>query len=184
MSQTAAVSLLGTTFAEGPRPPPVADAEFRSLMRVFPAAVCVITANTSNGLPAGFTANSVTSVSTEPPSLLICAHRNNFTLSAIRDTGVFAINLLNDTAEDLARRFATRSMDKFASVGFGRTLLGAPVLSRCAAYAECVLAQSMDVSDHVVLIGTVVSSWRSDNAEGLYSHRGLFKSTRQAALST
>jgi flavin reductase (DIM6/NTAB) family NADH-FMN oxidoreductase RutF len=79
----------------------------------------VVTARGANGLPNGLTANAITSVSLDPPLVLVCVNVGADTHAAIEGSGRFAINVLPAEAESLARRFADHGrLDKFQGVGW------------------------------------------------------------------
>src|SRR5438552_15036960 len=103
-----------------PEPPLTMDASidsarFRTILGHFATGVTVVTGHGAEG-PAGMAANSFTSVSLDPPLVLVCMARTSSTWPAIRDSGHFAVNILGEHQEETARRFGARSGDRFEGV--------------------------------------------------------------------
>lgn len=130
---------------------------FRKVMSSFPTGLTIITSCDLEGNPVGFTANAVTSVSMDPPMLLVCLSHNLFTLNVIERTKVFAVNFLESRQEDLAQRFASRCTDKFAELSYKTSELGVPLLDRTLAYAECEVFDLINAGDHTIALGLMVN---------------------------
>src|SRR5215470_4963686 len=92
-------------------------ADLRRVMGCFTTGVTVITTRDQSGRPYGLTANAVTSLSLEPPLLLICVDRKAETFPHFFDSKIFVLNILAEHQEEISRRFATTGGDKFAGVG-------------------------------------------------------------------
>ncbi|MEV7088433.1 flavin reductase family protein [Streptomyces sp. NPDC093085] len=134
----------------------VAPDTFRAFFGSIPTAVAVVTTVGGDGKPRGFTCNAFSAISPDPPLLLVCADRNSRTLPALLRRRAFAVHLLADDGEPLARVFAGRSPDKFAGVEWlpGEAAHGVPILGRgVLAHAECSLLRSVPAGDHRLLIG-------------------------------
>ncbi len=131
--------------------------EFFAIMSAFPTGVAVVTTLDLQGRPRGLTAQSVASVSAEPPLLLVCIDRASRTLPALRARGQFVVNFLRADRDALCALFASKAEDKFADVVWRAAASGMPVLhEESLAYAECRTEQEIEAGDHVVLIGLVV----------------------------
>src|SRR5947209_2294350 len=85
----------------------VTDATFRALMSGYPGGVVIVTAVGADGVPMGLTCSSMSSVSIAPPLLLICIANYSRTLSALRATDVFAVNMLHEGGRRAAQAFAS-----------------------------------------------------------------------------
>jgi len=108
--------------------------------------------------PVGLTVSAVTSVSAEPPILAICLDRRSRTLPVIERAGRFAVNFLRGDRAALAERFAAPAADRFAGVRWTAGAVGVPILVDDAlAFAECRVAGTIAVGDHVVVLGRVVA---------------------------
>jgi flavin reductase (NADH) len=129
---------------------------FVEIMASYPAGVAVVTTLEANGTPRGLTTTAVSSVSAEPPLLLVCVDLTSRTLPALRAGGRFVVNFLREGRSELARTFASKSEEKFAGVRWGPSPSGMPVLLDDAlAWAECVTVQELEPGDHVILLGQV-----------------------------
>jgi fluoroacetyl-CoA thioesterase len=130
---------------------------FFAIMRAFPTGVAVVTTLDEEGGPRGLTAQSVASVSAEPPLLLVCIDRASRTLPALRGSGRFVVNFLRAERDALCTLFASKAEDKFAGVAWRAGASGMPVLYEdSVAHAECVTERELEAGDHVVLIGLAV----------------------------
>ncbi len=133
--------------------------EFKTLMSGFPAGVTVVTVAAADGLLYGMTCTAVSSVSADPPTLLVCIQRSSRTLAALTGTRSFALNLLDEQAKHVAELFATRRPDCFEQVPWSaHPGSGGPHLDRDAhTIADCRVAGSVEIADHVVVFGEVYS---------------------------
>lgn len=136
-------------------------AVLRSVLGRFATGVTVITAGLET--PCGMTANSFTSVSIEPPLILVCVNRNATMYKAVLKTGCFAVSILSACQENVARYFADRSRPRGAAE-FGAVdwspgpSTGAPILHGALAWVDCALATSYDGGDHEIFLGSVLAS--------------------------
>lgn len=130
--------------------------EFRTLCGLWPTGVSVVTTRNGAGKAYGVTMNSVTSVSLEPPLLLICLTNASDTLAAMRESGIFCISVLTSAQEDLSKRFAHRRSDKFDGVAVHDGRLGAPVLDGALAALECRVEEVYPGGDHKIVVGELV----------------------------
>jgi flavin reductase (DIM6/NTAB) family NADH-FMN oxidoreductase RutF len=133
-------------------------ATFFSIMSAFPTGVAVVTCVDEGGAPRGLTTNAVTSVSADPPLLLVCVDRTSRTLPALLRTRRFAVNVVATGRDDVATVFASKAEDKFAGVAWAAGETGAPLLVEDAlAWAECEIDQEIEAGDHRILVGRVVA---------------------------
>jgi flavin reductase (NADH)/flavin reductase len=147
---------------------------FRTGMRRLAGHVCLITTANPSGVRAGLTATAVCSVSAEPPTLLICINRRNSSHTAIREAGVFAVNVLALEDQALADRFATKleGEERFRE-GLWTTLdTGSPILESALVSFDCRIAQAVEVGTHGILFGEIHAvRVRHENAKPLlYAH--------------
>ena len=94
--------------------------EFRTALRSFAAGVTVVTTRDREGRPSGLTASAFTSVSLDPPLVLICVDHAATAHPDFRERGWFAVNILRREQEGLSRRFAASGGDKFQGRGLPR----------------------------------------------------------------
>lgn len=146
-------------------------AEFRRILGHLPTGVTVVTA--SDGEPCGLTASAVTSVSLDPPLVLVCVGRHTDTHACIERTRAFAVNVLRERAEGLSRRFAEHEpARKFVGVAYRSESTGSPILERALAWIDCRLWASYDGGDHSIFVGEVVAGDADQGAPLLYFRGG------------
>lgn len=127
----------------------------RNAFGSFMTGVTVVTARTSNGAPLGFTANSFSSVSLEPPLLLVCPGKFLSSFGSFRTCKHFAVNVLAEGQEEVSNTFASFNGDRFARVGHSADLHGIPVIDGAIARFSCTTHQAIEAGDHCILIGEV-----------------------------
>jgi flavin reductase (DIM6/NTAB) family NADH-FMN oxidoreductase RutF len=151
----------------------VTAAEYRELMTAFPTGVAVVTGLDGRGTPHGMTCTSLTSVTVDPPALLVCLNVRSGTLVAVRETGHFGVNLLHRHARRAARVFASAEPHRFGVVPWRATVAtGVPWLTEDAfALAECRVSGSFTAGDHEVVVGEVVAACRRYEVPLLYGMR-------------
>lgn len=160
--------------------------ELRTAFGTFMTGVTVVTTRQADGAPRGFTANSFTSVSLDPPLLLVCVAKSASSLDAFQFADGFAVNVLAETQKDVANLFASKTADRFATVAWRDGPGGRPILDGGAAWFDCATHQRIDAGDHVILMGRVVGFDYSDlnglgYARGGYFSLGLEHSALTAA---
>jgi flavin reductase (DIM6/NTAB) family NADH-FMN oxidoreductase RutF len=146
--------------------------EFRNVIGHFATGVTVITAM-QDGHPFGTTASAVTSLSLDPPMMLVCLDRESQTGRAVADVGRFAVNILGEGQADLARRFATKAPDKFDGVATREGEYGEPLLADALATLECRVVEQTTGGTHVVFFGEVENGSARAGAPLAY-YRGQF----------
>jgi len=127
----------------------------RKAFGTFVTGVTVLTTVDADGQPRGMTANSFTSVSLDPPLLLVCVGKSASSYSAFSSADSFAVNFLHEDQTALSGVFASKSPDKFASASHNVVHTGAPVLNDCLTWFDCTVHQRVDAGDHLILIGAV-----------------------------
>jgi 3-hydroxy-9,10-secoandrosta-1,3,5(10)-triene-9,17-dione monooxygenase reductase component len=145
---------------------------YREVIGRFTTGVCVVTCEGPSG-PAGLTTNAVSSVSLEPLLLLVCFDNGSRTLPVVRESRRFAVNVLREGQEDLARVFASKRVarEKFDSVTH-TVAHGVPVLDGALAWLACDLRELVPAGDHTIGIGTVTHMDDSPNGRPLVWYAG------------
>lgn len=128
-------------------------AALREFAGHFPTGVTVVTACDGNGQSHGMTVSSVTSVSLDPPLLLVCLANTSKTFHALEQSGVFCIHVLADHQSAIATTFSRKGNDKFRDVSHRHTTLGAPLIEEALASAECRVTKTVPGGDHTIVIG-------------------------------
>jgi flavin reductase (DIM6/NTAB) family NADH-FMN oxidoreductase RutF len=148
---------------------PIAPSEFRQVCGKFATGITVLTARDAAGTPHGMTANAFTSVSLEPPLVLVCVDLRAHILRHLRVGGAFAVNVLREHQVSLSVRFAQSVEDRFETVEWKpgeRT--GAPILAAALASIECVGVRLVEAGDHSIVIGEVLSGWCEEGKPLVY----------------
>lgn len=146
---------------------------YRSVLGRFPSGVAVVTTVDDDGA-AGFTCQSFSALSLNPPLVLIAPARTSNTWPRIKEAGHFCVNVLSAHQRELSMRFASKDADKFAGLAWRPGVLGAPLLSGVVAHIECRLDHVFDGGDHILVTGRVLAL---DDVEGepLVFHGGQFR---------
>jgi len=131
--------------------------DFKEAMGSFPSGVVIATTLDEAGRPWGFTASAFSSVSLKPPLVLLCLAKSADCYSSFAAACVFAVNILRQEDEALARLFATRGADKFASDEFRPGDHGLPVMRNAVASLVCRRYADYDGGDHRIIVGQVES---------------------------
>ena len=149
----------------------VDSSRFRQLLGRFATGVTVITAEDAEGNPAGMTANTLASVSLNPPLVSVCIDHAADMHRTLAQAASFTVNILSAEQENVSRRFAEQGSRKFEGIGFSRTDRGAIVLDGVLAHIECDKVAEHPAGDHSIFIGRVVGG-RSREGEPLLYYRG------------
>ncbi len=134
----------------------VSPAELREAMGHFATGVTVITSIDESGQPVGTTANAVTSLSLDPPLVLVCFDLASATLRAIRSHGAFVVNVLGHRQRHLSVNFARRGLAAaWEGVRHRRGPTGSPRIEGVIAVVECTVEHSLPGGDHEIIVGRV-----------------------------
>jgi flavin reductase (DIM6/NTAB) family NADH-FMN oxidoreductase RutF len=161
----------------------ISAAEFRQAMGHLPTGVTIVTSVGADGTPVGTTANAVTSLSLDPPLVLVCFDLGSLTLHAIRDHGAFVVNVLAEPQRDLSANFARRG---FAAAWDGVRhrpgLTGSPRLHGVLAALDCTVESRLPGGDHEIVVGRVRAVDTAGNGDmPLVYWRGTYASLDGAA---
>ncbi|MEZ0167810.1 flavin reductase [Microvirga sp. TS319] len=146
---------------------------FRQALGAFPTGVTIVSTLQEDGQPRGFTANSFTSVSLDPPLVLVCIGKTASSYPVFSEAPHFSVTVLAESQKDVSSLFASKSPDKFSSASWQRGPAGSPVIEGAAAWFDCRRHQVVDAGDHIILIGEVVGFSHS-NASPLGYCRGAY----------
>ena len=153
---------------------PLSSREFRRACGHFLTGVTIVTARAADGAPAGLTVNSFTSVSLEPPLVLVCVDRRSATYPAFVQGSHYAVHVLRHDQRELSTRFATPRTDRFAGLVWRPGLGGAPLLREFTALFECVALTAQDAGDHGLFVGRVERVEIRDSDSPLAFYRGAY----------
>ncbi len=161
----------------------VTAAELRHAMGHFATGVTVITSVGADGRPTGTTANAVSSLSLDPPLVLVCFDQASQTLEAVRAHGAFAVNVLAAPQQELSANFARRGLAAvWDGVRHRPGLTGSPRLHGVLATLECTVEHQLPGGDHEIVVGRVRDVETGDaEAAPLLFWRGRYASLGSAA---
>lgn len=145
---------------------------YRDVIGRFLSGVTVIT-TTNGGVDFGTTASAVSSLSMDPPMLLVCLNKTSETQAAVLASGVFGVNILGEDQGQLAYRFAKKGAQKFDGVSVRRGEGGLPLLHDALAHIECRVTETVTGGTHTVFLGEVVQAAGRDGPPLTY-FRGRF----------
>lgn len=147
----------------------------RDALGSFATGVTVVTCFDESGEPFGLTANSFTSVSLDPPLLLVNVHRDAQCAAALTGAEHFAVNVLQTRQQPASIRFSTRDHDRFGPNDWSPGELGAPVLQESLAVFECRRHAVHAGGDHHILIGEVIKASFDPSLDPLLYFRGKYR---------
>ena len=165
--------MTGTT-----NPATAGAADFRRAMGRFATGVTVVTSVDAAGQPVGTTANAVSSLSLDPPLVLVCFDRSSQTLAAVRGHGAFAVNVLAAPQRNLSANFARRGLAAaWDEVQHRPGPTGSPRLAGVLAALECTVEHYLPGGDHEIVVGRVRDvETTGDDAAPLVFWRGGYAS--------
>ena len=136
---------------------PLTDQTLRKMRGLFASGVTVVT-TVHEGQLRGVTVSAFSSLSLNPPLVLICLANESESREWIAESGVFAVNILGDEQEFLSERFAARAPivnTRFEGVPYHTAITGSPLLAESPAWYDCRVAAVHDGGDHTIFIGLV-----------------------------
>jgi flavin reductase (DIM6/NTAB) family NADH-FMN oxidoreductase RutF len=152
-------------------------ADFRHVLGHFATGVTVVTTSDGDGRPTGLTASAFTSVSLEPPLILVCVDHKSQTYPSLLECGRFAVNVLSTDQEHVSRRFASTRLDKFDTVPHRISELGLPLIEGALASLECTTVSTHVEGDHTIFVGRVECASAGTGTPLLY-YRGHYDTLR------
>ena len=161
---------------------PVSSADFRGAMRHLTGGVSVITAGRGRDV-SGMTVTSVTSLSVEPPTLLVSINKDASSFPLIRRYGAFGVNILNADQLDVAERFAgkggLKGADRFAGSQWVTSVSGVPLLVGALSAVDCEVEEIIERHSHGIVIGRVRDIRNSPRTAALAYWHGQYLAVDQ-----
>lgn len=146
---------------------PVDDSAFRAALGRFASGVTIVT-TVHDGVDHAMTASAFTSVSLDPPLVLVCSHRTSRFHEAVLESGAWGVSILSDDGRAASSWFADRGRpleDQLQGFGHHRGGLGVALLDDSLAWLECRTTAVHDGGDHTILVGSVVGAAVSEAAD-------------------
>jgi len=158
---------------------PVNPDDFRAALSRFPSGITVVTSRGAAGDLHGITVSAFSSVSLDPPLILVCIERTTGSHTAIKESGVFVVNILAAGQDEMSDRFSLPFSDKFNGIDYRNGIGGVPVLNDALVTLECRLENAFAGGDHSIFVGLVDETSIRDGEPLVYFHgnyRGLLES--------
>lgn len=161
------------------------SATFRQVLGRFASGVTVVTVRKADGSAHGMTASAFSSVSLEPPLVLVCIAKKALTHNLVQETGKFAINILAADQQPVSDHFAGRrpeGVQPFDGIPYRAEVTGAPIIEGALAYTDCTLYAAHDAGDHTIFVGKVERAGVQDlEAKPLLYWAGGYRALAQEA---
>jgi flavin reductase (DIM6/NTAB) family NADH-FMN oxidoreductase RutF len=141
---------------------------FRKAAGRFATGITIATVVDSDGVPHGLTVNSFTSVSLQPPLVLVCIAHAAVTVECFRTAKYFGINILASDQRELSDHFARKGHDRFATIEWTPGQTGVPLLPGVLALMECEVYSTVRAGDHDIFLGEVMRIEVEDRRPLLY----------------
>ena len=147
----------------------------RDAMGCFATGITIITSRDAAGKPIGLTANSFTSLSLDPPLLLVCVANSAGSAPVLREADHFAVNLLQVSQQATSNRFAGKGEDRFAATAWTPGETGMPLIDGALGAFECKRHAVHEGGDHFILVGEVVRAQFEPRRDPLLYFRGKYR---------
>ncbi len=133
----------------------ITNDEFKAVLGRFASGVTVVTTKDADGKFHGLTVSAFSSVSMNPPLVLVCIHKNTGSYQSFVECKAFVVNILAESQKPLSNHFASHADDKFSDLKYELSDDGLPILADCLANMECKLKHSYDGGDHTIFVGEI-----------------------------
>jgi flavin reductase (DIM6/NTAB) family NADH-FMN oxidoreductase RutF len=147
--------------------------DLRKVYGCFPSGVTAVCAEI-DGVPVGMAASSFTSVSLDPPLILVCADNGSSTWARLRGAARLGVSILSAEQAVACRQLASRDGDRFASLAWTSTPDGALFVEGASAWLDCALVQEVPAGDHHIALLRIVALEADPTIEPLVFHASRF----------
>jgi flavin reductase (DIM6/NTAB) family NADH-FMN oxidoreductase RutF len=158
-------------------------AEFRQALGAFATGVTVITTRGDDEHAYGMTANAFSSVSLDPPLVLVCVISGTMGAEMIERNGTFAVNILGSDQEPISRYFSwkerPRGQQAFGEIAHRIGVTGCPILDGVAAHLDCKVVAGHEAGDHLIYIGEVQALDIDPAVQPLLFHGGRYRFAKE-----
>lgn len=157
--------------------------EFRNTLGTFATGVTIITVRDENGENIGLTANAFSSLSLDPPLILICIDNKSGSVPAFQKGNPFVVNILSEEQENDCWTFAKKGTDKFANAQYELSTDGVPILTENLSSISCQVHEVLEGGDHIIVTGLVKEIARNEEKTPLLFYKGKICSITAPAAS-
>ncbi|WP_366554966.1 flavin reductase [Aquibaculum sediminis] len=147
--------------------------QLRDAFGAFMTGVTVVTTLDSDGAPIGFTANSFSSVSLDPPLLLVSLAKTSRNFQHFAAAESFAVNILAEHQKSISNTFGRPVADRFSGLDWRTESSGAPILPEVSAWFDCRMERFVDAGDHAIMLDRI-EAFDANNEPGLGYYRGTY----------
>lgn len=142
--------------------------EFRAALGRFSSGVTVVTTKDKSGHLHGITVSAFSSVSLEPPLILVCIDKRASSHRAFEESEFFNVNILDDAQQHFSDHFASHLSNKFKNIEYFEDKNGLPFLKGALAHLECRLVSSCEGGDHTIFVGEIQAAAVRDGKPLIY----------------
>lgn len=146
--------------------------EFRNTLGTFATGVTIITIKDEKGEYIGLTANAFSSLSLDPPLILVCIDKKSYSLPAFEKGCPFVVNILSEEQENDCWTFAKKGADKFANAQYELSSDGVPILNANLSSLICNVHEVLEGGDHIIVTGLVKEIARDEDKQPLLFYKG------------
>jgi 3-hydroxy-9,10-secoandrosta-1,3,5(10)-triene-9,17-dione monooxygenase reductase component len=157
---------------------PIDPPTFRHALSRFPSGVTVVTVRGDDGRDFGMTVSAFASLSLQPPLVLVCIGDDATIAGAVEAAGHFAVSVLSQEQEALARRFAESDADRFAGAAVTRGVGGLALLDGAVVHLQCAIVARHRGGDHTIVVGEVLSAATVEGGRPLVYELGQYRRLR------
>lgn len=148
----------------------ISKEEFRAALSRFPSGVTVVTTKDANGGLHGITVSAFSSVSLEPPMVMVCVDKRAGSHDAFQESGAFVVHILAEDFAHHSNQFASHLPDKFEGIEYRNGISEIPVLENALVALECRLAHAHEGGDHTIFVGEIQNAEIKDGNPLVYWH--------------
>lgn len=150
--------------------------EFKQALQQWASGVAVVTSKSEQNGIRGMTVTAFSSVSAQPPLILVCLNQSADTAENIDQNQRFAVNILSKQQQDVSNNFSGGSSqeDRFAKTNWHEGVTGVPILDDSIMVLECKLVEKVRAGSHWILIGEVEATV-CQSGEPLLYFRGNYR---------
>ena len=155
---------------------PEKKVDIRTVMRYFASAVTVVTSALDTGELFGLTVTAFTSVSLDPPLVLICIRNESTATNLFKKSMRFCVNILTEDQQAISEKFSLAGeAGRFQNLDYYFGKGGSPIIRNCIGFIDCKIASFLAAGDHTIFFGEAVDVFGDDKRPLLYLNRRYVK---------
>jgi 3-hydroxy-9,10-secoandrosta-1,3,5(10)-triene-9,17-dione monooxygenase reductase component len=160
----------------GPASKPPQPVDLRGVMRFFASAVTVVTGSLETGELFGLTVSAFTSVSLDPPLVLICIRNESSATGLFQKSMKYCVNILAEGQRAIAEKFSLAGEGgRFQNLDYELKKTGSPIIRDCIGYIDCKIVDVVSAGDHTIFLGEAIDVYAEEKNPLLYLNRKYVK---------